>query len=180
MIKIKKPSKEIQLKLFTIAYENFFLYYLENMITETFVTELNEGFSTNGLISFSDETKTDNKLALISLSSTLKFNLKKDFYKIKVDFESDKVHTKASFSTTCGNVQNFNILSTKKNKTVGEKRTMSWETIKTIHVLDLQNFINYERMNQIEVSLDSNDIIESLAKYKKFKYRFLIENLLFS
>ena len=116
MIKIKKPSKEIQLKLFTIAYENFFLYYLENMITETFVTELNEGFSTNGLISFSDETKTDNKLALTSLSSTLKFNLKKDFYKIKVDFESDKVHTKASFSTTCGNVQNFNILSTKKKK----------------------------------------------------------------
>ena len=35
-------------------------------------------------------------------------------------------------------------------------------------------------MNLIEVSLNSNGIIESLAKYKKFKYRFLIENLLFS
>ena len=32
----------------------------------------------SGLISFSGETKTDNKLALISLSSQLKFNLKKD------------------------------------------------------------------------------------------------------
>ena len=70
MIKIKKPSKEIQVKLFTLAYESSFLYDLKNMITETFVTELNEGFSTNGLISVSDETKTDNKLALISLSST--------------------------------------------------------------------------------------------------------------
>ena len=47
----------------------------------------------------------------------------------------------------CDNVQNFGILGTKKNKTVGEKRTMSWETIKTINVLNLQNFINYERMN---------------------------------
>ena len=91
------------------------------MINETFVTELNEGFSTNGLISFSDENKTDNKLALISLSSTLKFNLKKDFYKIKVDFESGKVHTKASFSTTCDNIQNFGILKTKKIKQLARK-----------------------------------------------------------
>ena len=35
-------------------------------------------------------------------------------------------------------------------------------------------------MNPIEVSLDLNDIIKRLAKHKKFKYRFLIENLLFS
>ena len=32
----------------------------------------------------------------------------------------------------------------------------------------------------MEVILDSNDIIKRLANYKKFKYRFLIENLLFS
>ena len=35
-------------------------------------------------------------------------------------------------------------------------------------------------MNPIDVNLDSNDIIEKLVKYKKFKYRFLIESLLFS
>ena len=72
------------------------------MITETFVTELNEGFSTNGLISFSDETKTDNKLALISLSSQLKFNLKKDIYK-----ECFK------FGTMCDNELHVSILCTK-------------------------------------------------------------------
>ena len=76
--KIKKLSKEIQLKSLTLAYENFFLYGLEKMITETSVTESNENFSTYGLISFSGEIKTDNKLALISPSSKLKFNLKKD------------------------------------------------------------------------------------------------------
>ena len=57
---------------------------------------------------------------------------------------------------------------------------MSEEIIKTIHVLGLQNFANYERMNLIEVSLDSNDIIQRLVKYKKLKYRFLIENILLS
>ena len=57
---------------------------------------------------------------------------------------------------------------------------MSQEIIKTSHVLSLQNFINYKQMNPIEVSLDSNDITERLSKYKKFKYRFMIENLSFS
>ena len=52
---------------------------------------------------------------------------------------------------------------------------MSQKTTETTHVLGLQNFINYERMNPLEVSLDSNYIIERLAKYKKFKYRFLVE-----
>ena len=54
------------------------------------------------------------------------------------------------------------------------------EITETIHVLGLQNFINYEQMNPIEVTLDSNEIIERLAIYKKYKYRFLVENLLFS
>ena len=49
---------------------------------------------------------------------------------------------------------------------------MSQEIIETIRVLGLQNYVNYKRMNAIEITLDSN--------YKKFKYRFLIENLLFS
>ena len=42
---------------------------------------------------------------------------------------------------------------------------MSQEIIETIRVLGLQNYVNYKRRN---------------ANYKKFEYRFLIENLLFS
>ena len=73
------------------------------MITEKLVTELNQSISMYGLISFSGETKTDNKLALISPSSKLKSDLKKDVYKNKVGFELGKVHTKTSFSTTRNN-----------------------------------------------------------------------------
>ena len=124
-------------------------YDLENMITETFVTELNERFSTYGFILFSGETKMENKLALISPSSELKFNLKKDVYKNKVSFELDKVDTKTSFSITRNNILNFGILSRSKNKRAGEKRTLSQEIIKTIHVLGLQNFVNFKRRNPI-------------------------------
>ena len=64
--KIKKLSKEIQLKSLTLAYENFFLYNNENVITEIFVTELNQKLSTFGLVSFSGEAKNNNKLDLIT------------------------------------------------------------------------------------------------------------------
>ena len=54
-------------------------------------------------------------------------------------------------------------------------RAMWQEITETIRMLGLQNFVNYERMN-----LDSNNTIEKLSNYKKFKFTFLIENLLFS
>ena len=94
---------------------------IENMITETFVTELNENASTYDLISFSGETKTGNKLHLTTPHNKLKFNLKKDIYKNKAGFELGKVHTKMLFSTRRDNVLNFGILCTRKNKTVGKK-----------------------------------------------------------
>ena len=117
--KIRKLSKEIELKPLTLAYENFFLCDIENLITKTFVTELNQNILMYDLISFSGETKTDNKLHLISPSNKLKFNFKKDVYKNRVKFELGKVHTKMSFSTTQDNVVNFDILCTRKNKAVG-------------------------------------------------------------
>ena len=150
------------------------------MITETFVTELNKNISIYGLISSFGETKIDNKLHLISPNNKLKFNLGKDIYKNRLKFELGKVHTKTLFSTTRDNVLNFGILCTKKTKTVNEKRAMSLEIVDTIHMLGLQNFVNYGRMNPIEVTLDSNEIMEILATYSKCKYRFLVENLLFS
>ena len=39
---------------------------------------------------------------------------------------------------------------------------------------------NCENLNPIEVSLDSNSLINELLKYKKYKYRFIIANLLSS
>ena len=103
--KVKNLSKEMQLKSLMLAYEKFFLYDLENMTTKTFATELNKNFSKYGLISFSCETKIDNIVALISRSNKLKFNLKKDAF---------KVHYQTLFIVTRDNVLNFGILCTQK------------------------------------------------------------------
>ena len=53
----KQLSKKVDLKPLTHVFENFFLYDLENMMKETFVTELNKEFSIDGLITFSGENK---------------------------------------------------------------------------------------------------------------------------
>ena len=35
-------------------------------------------------------------------------------------------------------------------------------------------------MNPVEITLDSNEIVEDLSKYKRFKYRYFIQSLLFT
>ena len=82
------------MKSLTHAYENFFLYDLDNVIKPTFTTELQKEFSIYGLISFSGETKKDNKLELVSPQNKLKFEMIKDIYKNDMKFELSKVHTK--------------------------------------------------------------------------------------
>ena len=64
---IKKLSEKVNLKSLTYAYENFFLYALENIIKPVFTTELQKEFSIYGLISFSGETK---KTKLIRFNKT--------------------------------------------------------------------------------------------------------------
>ena len=150
------------------------------MISEAFVTELNQKLLTFGLVSFLSGAKSNNKLDLILTDRRLKFDLKGVLYKSRITLNLGIVHAKASFSTTRNNFLNIGLLCTKKNKSSGEKRAMFQEIIKTVHVLGLQNFINYERMNPVEITLDSNEIVEDLSKYKRSKYRFVIESLLFS
>ena len=86
---IKNLSKKVNLKLLTHAYENFFLYDLENIIKPTFATEVQKEFSIYGLISFSGETKKKkiNKLDLIKPGDNLKFELIDDVYKNSFSFE---------------------------------------------------------------------------------------------
>ena len=57
---------------------------------------------------------------------------------------------------------------------------MSYDIIDTIQIMGLQNFDNYQKLNPIEISVGTNKIIDYLSSYKKYKYRFFIENLLFS
>ena len=87
-------KKEIDWKPLTHAFENYFLYDLENMINEIYITQLNKEFSIYGLIIFSGENKNNKKLDLITPDNNIKFQLKRDVYKNSIGFELAKVSEK--------------------------------------------------------------------------------------
>ena len=124
-------------------------------------------------------TNKDSKLHLITPKHKLKFSLKNDTYKNKIELKLEKVHTKTSFSTP-QNVLNFGILCTKRIKTISEEKAISRKIIDTVHILGLQNFDDYCSLNPVEITIDSNKIVERLSNYKMYKFRFIIESLLFS
>ena len=137
-----------------IVHENFFLYDNENLITKTYVSELNKNISIYDLTAFLGKTTNkDNKLHLIMPKNKLKFNLKKDNYRSKIELKLGKVHTKTSFSTPQDNVLNFSMLCTKRNKTIGKKRPMSFEIGDAVHILALQNFDDYGHLNSVEITI---------------------------
>ena len=176
---IKKLSQKANLKSLTHAYENFFLYDLDNVIKPTFTTELQKEFSIYGLISFSGETKKDNKLELVSPQNKLKFEMIKDIYKNDMKSELSKVHTKKTFNVVDNHILNFGILQTKKHKRVGEKRAMAGEIIDTVPILGIQN-TEYNFLNPVYISINSDTVIQKLTKYKNYRYRFVLQSILFS
>ena len=68
-------KKQIDVKPLTHAFENLFLYDLENMINEIYVTQLNKEFSIYGLITFSRENKNNKKMDLVTPDNNAKFQI---------------------------------------------------------------------------------------------------------
>lgn len=91
-----------------------------------------------------------------------------------------KISNDKKIVTTKNKVKNIGILAKTKEKRIGQKRGISFEIIVTIIIRGLQQFDKYKKSNAIEIKIDGNKIIVDLAKYRKFNYRFLIDNFILS
>ena len=169
-------SHKINARSLTYAHENFFLYDLENMIKPTFTTELQQEFNIYGLIYFSGDQK--NKLHLIRPKSKLKFQFEKDNYKKEIKFELAKVHKKKTFNVVGNYISNFSILKTEQNS-IGYKRKAQMELVDEISILGIQN-LEFNVLNPIYISINSDSIISKLQLYKNNRFRFVLRTLLFS
>ena len=175
---LQSLSKKIITTSLTHAYENFFLYDLENMIKSTFTTELQKEFNIYGLIYFSGEAKENNKLHLVRPKSKLKFQFSKNTYKKEIKFELSKVHKKKTFNVVGDYISNFSMLRTEKYN-IGQKRKVDFELVDEIPILGIQNS-EFNVLNPIYVSISSDAIITKLQLYKNYRYRFVLQSLLFS
>ena len=57
---------------------------------------------------------------------------------------------------------------------------MAYEIIDQVKIGGLQNFDRYDKLNPVDISIRDSKVNSFLARFKWCKYRFVIDNLLFS
>ena len=80
---------------------------------------------------------------------------------------------KAKIEKSSDGIRNLAILSLK-----GKNRQMSLKIFNKFYTGGLQKFDQYTKLNAIDKSIDNNEIVYLLARYKKHKYRFITTSLL--
>ena len=79
-----------------------------------------------------------------------------------------------------GKVTNFPILATRQQNSVGNKGTMPHKIIDLVNTGGLQNFDRYDKLSPVEISVRDSRVITYLSRYQRYKYWFIIDNLLFN
>ena len=85
---------------------------------------------------------------------------------------------KAKIGKSSDGIRKFVILSLKRKNKIGQKRQMSLKIFNKFYTGGLQKFDQYTKLNAIDKSIDNNEIVYLLARYKKHKYRFITTSLL--
>ena len=57
---------------------------------------------------------------------------------------------------------------------------MSYKIIDQIKIGGLQNFHRYDKLNPVDISIKDSEVNTFLSRYRRYKYQFVIDNLLFS
>ena len=56
---------------------------------------------------------------------------------------------------------------------------MAGEIVDTVQILGIQN-TEYSFLNPVYISINSDVVIQKLTKYQNYRYRFVLQSILFS
>ena len=144
--------------------ENYFLYNNSNMINQTFYTEPNKKIQTYELISYFNKD-TQNHSNLITPKNKVKFTVREDTLRESLLFQLESIRLeKAKIEKSSDDIRNFVILVLRKNNKIGHRRQMPLEIFNEFYIGRLQKFVQYTKLNPIEISTDKNEIISSLVR----------------
>ena len=179
VIPIKNLAEKMgDLSKLMLEQKNYFLYDDSNIINHTFYTELNRKVQTCGLISTVPlgirPTHT------IIPRKSLKFKVQNVEYKENIVIHLERMTKAESIKVKDDKVTNFSTLATKEKKKVGDKRPMPFKIIDQVKLGGLQNFDTYDKLNPVEISIRDSEVNGFLTRFKQYKYRFVMDNLLFS
>ena len=71
------------------------------------------------------------------------------------------------------------MLRAEGKKTIGQKRAFNREIIETIKIFGIQNS-EHNFLNPIYISIKSDHIKQKLINFRKYRYKFVLESILFS
>ena len=170
VLKIKKLEKEIGDLNGAIFKEtkNFYLYDNSNVISNTFFTELNRKIQCYRFILLL-YTKSNYQLA--NSTNRLKFNVLNNDQRDYLIFQLEDILSPYQIKTTDSKISNFSILAAGKMKQI----------IDQVLIEVFQNFAQYDKINPVDIRITGPEIRSKLSFYlRKYKYRFIINSLLFS
>ena len=179
VIPIKRLVKNISdlNKIIEREQEKFFLYNDSDIITHTFFTEVNKKIPCFSLISL--EYNSNNE-RLIAPKSSLKFNMQYQTLKENITLQLQSILNPKKIETVDSKIKNFSILVTEKKNLIGSKRKMQRRITDEFKIEGLQNFVNYSKIDPINIQINDSEIQNALAFYSsRYKYRFIANNLLF-
>ena len=109
---------------------------------------------------------------LVSSKNSLKFNVLTNDQSEFIRLQLEDILTPKKIVTTDSKIHNLSMITKGKEK---------YKIIEQITIEGVQNFAQYEKINPVEIQLTDSELRSKLLYYsKKYKYRFLANNLLFS
>ena len=163
----------------TASQNAYFLYDNENIIRETFISELKKQVYLIGGISFFDKVDKIGKMNLIETIDKMKFDVRKNKQISHFDFNLSPARANVTISYLKKEINNIMIIATEKLSKLGQKRKMT-EIAETILIKALQKYDNYTVLNPLEIDLRSNYLNQKINEYKGSIFEVILKNLLLS
>ena len=116
---------------------------------------------------------------IITPKKSLKFKVQNKEYKENIVNQLERITNEMFIKSKDDKVTNFSILSAREKKKVSNKRRMPCEIIDQIRIGRLQNFGMYDKINPVDISIRDSEVNSFLARFRQYKYRIVIYNLLF-
>ena len=173
------PSNVEKSDLVLASEHAFFLYNNQNIIKETFISEINKKVSLMGSLWYFVKTGSNGRMNLVNSRNKLNFKIRKSQNLAKLSFGISPVVVSKKINFKSRQINNILIVSIDKKARAGRKRKMT-EILDTLLIKALQSYDKYTILNLLDIDIRSKYMTEKINNYKGYMYEVYIRNLLFS
>ena len=163
-------------KTIKASEHTFFLYDNQNIMNETFVSEVGKKISLIGGVWYFVKPGSSGKIELVTSKNKFKFNVKENQILSLFSIGIAPVMASKNIRFKQEKIKNILIISAPAKT---RKRKMT-EVVETLLIKALQNVDNYTVLNPLDIDIRSNYMTEKINSYKGHVCQVLIRYLLFS